>query len=140
MTRLLALALLVALVACEEAPAVPEEAVPAEDETAVAPDTVRVGLVSYGFEVSRDTFRAGTPYVFEITNEADIAHEWAVVPRGAAETAALIEVEEDELGPGATQTVTFAFPEAGAYDFACYMEAPADHYGAGMVVPVTVVE
>jgi uncharacterized cupredoxin-like copper-binding protein len=103
-------------------------------------DTVRVELSSYAFETARDTFVAGRPYRFVLENEADIAHEWAVVPRGdTSEANLLTEVEEDDLPPGGRHAVTFTFPQPGAYDFACYMEEPGSHYAAGMVEPVTVV-
>ncbi|PSQ79402.1 MAG: hypothetical protein BRD37_00160 [Bacteroidetes bacterium QH_8_67_23] len=103
-------------------------------------DTVQVTLSSYAFEAARDTFVAGRPYRFVLENEADIAHEWAVVPRGdTTEANVLTEVEKDELPAGGSHAVTFAFPEAGAYDFACYMTEPVSHYDAGMVAPVTVV-
>lgn len=103
-------------------------------------EPVGVRLDSYTFEVERDTFVAGRPYRFVLENAATIPHEWVVVPHGATdEEASLIEVEEDELPPGASRTVTFAFPEPGRYDFACYMTEPASHYAAGMVYSVTVV-
>lgn len=103
------------------------------------PPEVTVRLYDYGFEASQDTFTAGQPYRFVLTNEGTVAHEWAVVPRGAeTEEVALTEVEEDELPPGAEHEVVFTFPEPGAYDFSCYLEAPVDHHDAGMVRAVTV--
>ncbi|PSQ98850.1 MAG: hypothetical protein BRD48_05710 [Bacteroidetes bacterium QS_9_68_14] len=107
---------------------------------ASAADTVQVTLSSYAFRAARDTFVAGRPYRFVLENDADIAHEWAVVPRGdTTEANVLTEVEKGNLPAGGRHAVTFTFPEAGAYDFACYMEEPGSHYQAGMVEPVTVV-
>ncbi|WP_176521752.1 hypothetical protein [Longimonas halophila] len=42
--------------------------------------------------------------------------------------------------PGGVATITYTFEEAGAYDVACYLEEPADHYEQGMVYPFVVVE
>jgi uncharacterized cupredoxin-like copper-binding protein len=46
-----------------------------------------------------------------------------------------LEVKEDELKPAATVVREFTFPEAGEYDFACYI---ASHYLTWMVLPVRV--
>ena len=114
---------------------------PSSEPAGGAPvDTVRVYLLSYSFEVERDTFVAGQPYRFVFENRALIEHEWAVVPRGTrAEEAILIEVEGEDLPAGATAEATFRFPEPGAYDFACFLKEPADHYELGMVYPVVAV-
>lgn len=99
------------------------------------PVNVSITLSEFDFTSSRTTFEAATPYRFVLRNTGGVAHEWAVVPRGATdETGLLIEVEEDELRPGATVVKTFAFPEPGEYDFACFM---AGHYEAGMKLQIT---
>lgn len=105
------------------------------------PEPVSVELLSYGFETERDTFVVGQPYEFTLRNSTDIEHEWVLVPRSAeTEDNMLIEVEGDELPPGGEATITYTFEEAGAYDFACYLEEPEDHYEQGMVHPVVAVE
>ncbi|MDX1439404.1 MAG: cupredoxin domain-containing protein [Rubricoccaceae bacterium] len=101
---------------------------------------VDIALKEYAYEISRDTFIVGTPYTFYLRNDGVVAHEWAVVPRGAVdEEGLLIEVEEDELAPGAAYTAEFTFPEAGEYDFVCFMEEPVSHDASGMRLPVTVI-
>ena len=102
------------------------------------PQDVAVTLSEFQFASSGSTFKVGVPYRFVLRNTGSVAHEWAVVPRGATDEAALlIEVEEEELPPGATVVQTFTFPEPGEYDFACYM---AGHYESGMKLPITVTQ
>jgi len=51
---------------------------------------------------------------------------------------ALAYVEEDELPPGAIQTMDYTFTEpapAGSLELDCHIEG---HYEAGMVLPITV--
>lgn len=101
-----------------------------------APEEVTVTLSEFDFGSSRTTFTAGTPYRFVLRNAGTAPHEWAVVPRGAAdEQQVLTEVEEDELPPGATAAIEFVFRRAGEYDFACFLPG---HFEAGMKLPVTV--
>lgn len=100
------------------------------------PREVRVTLSEFAFATSDTVFEAGVPYRFVLVNEGAAAHEWAVVPRGDADEGNLLfEVEEEDLPAGATYTAEFTFPEAGEYDFACYMPG---HYDGGMVLPVRV--
>ena len=95
-------------------------------------------MSEFAFGTSRTTFTAGTPYRFVLRNAGAVAHEWAVVPRGAVdEQQVLTEVEEDDLPPGATVTTGFTFPAAGEYDFACFVPG---HFESGMKLPVTVTE
>lgn len=102
------------------------------------PEEVTVTMSEFDFVSSRTTFTAGTPYRFVLRNVGAAEHEWAVVPRGAAnEEQVLTEVEEDDLPPGATVTAEFTFPKAGEYDFACFVSG---HFEAGMKLPVTVTE
>ena len=109
-----------------------------ETPGAAPPEDVAVNLSEFQFASSSSTFKAGVPYRFVLRNTGSIAHEWAVVPRGATDEAALlIEVEEEDLPPGATVVQTFTFPEPGDYDFACYM---AGHYESGMKLPITVTQ
>lgn len=101
-------------------------------------DDVAVTLSEFRFASSSRTFRAGIPYRFVLRNTGSAAHEWAVVPRGASdESGLLIEVEEEDLPPGATVVQAFSFPEPGDYDFACFM---AGHYQSGMKLPITVTQ
>lgn len=99
-------------------------------------DEVTVNMSEWAFHTSRTTLTAGTPYRFVLRNTGAVAHEWAVVPRGATdESQLLIEVEESELPPGAVVTEEFTFSEPGDYDFACFIPG---HYEAGMRLAITV--
>ena len=105
--------------------------------TVAGSDDVTVTMSEFEFGSSRTTFTAGTRYRFVLRNAGGVAHEWAVVPRGAVdEQQVLTEVEEDDLPSGATVTAEFTFPRAGEYDFACFVPG---HFAAGMKLPVTVV-
>lgn len=98
---------------------------------------VAVLLSEWAFESSRSTFTAGVPYRFELRNIGVVEHEWAVVPAGAKdESRLLLEVEEDDLQPGAAVAETLTFPEPGEYDFVCFLPG---HLEAGMRLPVRVV-
>lgn len=102
-----------------------------------AAQEVTVRMSEMRFQTTDSVFVAGVPYRFVLRNDGQMAHEWAVVPRGDAdESRMLFEVEEEELPPGATVVREFTFPEAGEYDFACFMPG---HYEGGMVLPVRVV-
>lgn len=97
---------------------------------------VRVTMGEMWFETTDSVFVAGVPYRFVLENQGQMSHEWAVVPRGDAdESRLLFEVEEEDLPPGATVEREFTFPEAGDFDFACFLPG---HYQAGMVIPVRV--
>ncbi len=141
---LLAVLLLAGLAACGSGETQSPASQTAEDASSQA-ETVHVRLDEYGFTVEQDTFVAGRPYRFELVNEGEIPHEWVIVPRGAeTEEAALMEVTEGELTPGATVETLYTFRRPGSYDFACYVPgAPgtdaATHYEAGMIEPFEVV-
>ena len=108
---------------------------------------VDVTLTDFGIESSLKTFEVGIPYHFIITNKGAINHELMImVPTMAGSEMAMEEmdkmalafVEEDELPPGATQTLDYTFNEpasAGSLEFACHT---VGHYEAGMKYPITV--
>lgn len=137
--------LALSLSACSDPQSAEEVAPPVQ---IAAPDTlaenenlVEVHLSEYQFDVARDSFVVGVPYTFHLMNHGTVAHEWAVVPHGSeTEDVLFVEVEEDDLPPGASFRISFTFPEAGAYDFVCFMEEPVSHAASGMRFPVTVVE
>jgi len=107
---------------------------PAQDARPV--ERVDVALTEWTFGSSRSTFTAGTPYRFTLSNSGAVAHEWAVVPRGATdESRLLVEVEEDRLPSGGRAELVFTFPAAGEYDFACFLPG---HLESGMRIPITV--
>lgn len=97
---------------------------------------VTITMSEFHFSSSKEVFQPGVTYRFILKNVGETPHEWAVVPRGAEdERDLLFEVEEEDLPSGALVTREFTFPEAGEYDFACFMPG---HYEGGMVLPVTV--
>ena len=108
---------------------------------------VEVTLTDFGIESTLDAFEVGVPYHFIITNEGAINHELMIMEpmmpgmemsMEEMDAMALAHVEEDELPPGATQTLDYTFTEpapAGSLEFDCHIEG---HYEAGMVLPITV--
>ncbi len=130
----------ISLSACRDSNSA-EQSTPTHHTEAAVNMIVPVTLNEYSFEVEQDTFIVGVPYTFRLENAGALAHEWAVVPHGdTTENAMLIEVEDDELPAGGHHEATFAFEEAGAYDFVCFMAEPISHDGAGMRIPITVVD
>lgn len=100
------------------------------------PREVRVTMGEMFFTTSDTVFEAGVPYRFVLENRGQVAHEWAVVPRGEPdESRLLFEVEEEELQPGATVEREFVFSEPGDYDFSCFLPG---HLEGNMVLPVRV--
>jgi len=109
---------------------------------------VNVTLTDFGIESSLVTFDVGVPYHFIVTNEGAVAHELMLMEPMMAgmedmtmeemDAMALAHVEEDDLPPGATQTLDYTFTEpapAGGLEMSCHIEG---HYEAGMKLPITV--
>ncbi|MCF6278307.1 MAG: hypothetical protein L3J16_06120 [Anaerolineales bacterium] len=127
---------------------------------------VQVTLTEFAFEASQTTFEVGVPYRFTVTNSGMLPHEMMIIPKldesitgisadggdpGAMmdndnegelmeiiDGYALVVVEEDDLGAGATATFDYTFTEPaelGQLEFACYVPG---HYEAGMSLPITV--
>ena len=106
-----------------------------------APQDVTISLTDYGIEASQTTFKVGQPYHFIITNDGAIEHELMIMPPMAQDAnmemsemdeMALAMVEEDDLPPGATETLDVTFDQAypaGTLEFSCHVEG---HYEAGM--------
>lgn len=108
----------------------------ASGQSGANPTEVQITLSEFKIESSQTTFTTGTPYRFVIKNEGSVAHDWAIMPRGGTDTSqALVQVDEDELPPGATVTQEFTFTESGDWEFACHVPG---HYEAGMLLPITV--
>jgi len=109
---------------------------------------VDVTLTDFTIESSVIAFEAGRTYRFTITNEGAIPHEFVIAePMMEGEdhsegmemehAGLVVEVEEDELPPGATVTVNATFPDHvdEELEFACHIEG---HYEAGMHSPITI--
>lgn len=97
---------------------------------------VVVTMSEFAYTVSDSVFTVGVPYKFVVTNEGRVAHEMAVVPRGAADPeGALLRIRGSEGRRGATVEREITFAEAGEFDLSCYLPT---HYESGMVLPVRV--
>ncbi|MGY1704904.1 cupredoxin domain-containing protein [Geodermatophilus sp. SYSU D00697] len=103
----------------------------APESQAAAPaaesETVTVNAVEMDFELSEDSYSAGT-YTFEVTNTGNMPHDFVVERDG--EDVAATEV----LQPGASATLEVTLEE-GDYVFYCSV---GQHRANGMEVPVTV--
>lgn len=97
-------------------------------------------------ESSQTTFSTGVPYHFVVTNTGSVEHEFMIMPPVEPGTMsmtemdkmALVVIEEDDLSPGATQSVDYTFTKpapAGTLEFACHVTG---HYEAGMKLPIVV--
>jgi len=104
-----------------EAPSSSEQAPAAEGET------VTVNAIDFDFQLSEDSYSAGT-YTFEVTNTGAMPHNFAVERDGQRVAGT------DILQPGATATVEVTLEE-GNYFFYCEV---GQHRANGMEVPVTV--
>lgn len=109
--------------------------------------TVAVETGEFFVRPAQDSVAAGE-VTFEVTNTGEIEHEF-IVYRSDAEPGSLPisddqaeldgdaeigEIETDELGPGATGTITVTL-EAGSYILLCNLPG---HYGQGQFVAFTV--
>lgn len=104
-----------------QAPSSSEQAPAAEGET------VSVDAIDFDFELSEDSYSAGT-YTFEVTNTGAMPHNFAVERDGQRVAGT------DVLQPGGTATLEVAL-EQGDYVFYCEV---GQHRANGMEVPVTV--
>jgi uncharacterized cupredoxin-like copper-binding protein len=110
------------------------------------PATVKIDAGDYFFHSSLTTFKVGVPYHFEVTSVGKVAHEFMIVQPIAAGTMemeqmdkmAVGHIEEDDLKPGATESVDVTFTKpypSGTLELACHVGA---HYQAGMRLPIVV--
>lgn len=115
-------------------------ATPAASPQAQGGTRVAVTQGELYIEADRTEFRVGDAYVFLVTNEGAIAHDFAIEPRGTdhahatghkAAANALIGLETGE-----TRELTWTFEEPGDFELVCRLPA---HYEAGMLLEITVV-
>jgi plastocyanin len=104
-------------------------AAPSSSEAAPAADseTVTVNAVDFDFELSEDSYSAGT-YTFEVTNTGNMPHDFVVERDG--EDVAGTQV----LQPGASETIEVTLEE-GDYVFYCGV---GQHRANGMETAITV--
>ena len=129
--------------AATEAPAQP----PAIESPASsgAATTVEVTLIDNKIESSLTSFQVGVPYTFVITNAGRHGHNFnistPVSVAGSLQDAlktALLAVDQDQLGAGASVTVEYTFPASAAganLEFSCLIRR---HYDDGMWLPITI--
>lgn len=129
--------------ATTEAPAQPVAIEsPASSGTAT---TVDVILTDNKIESSLTSFQVGVPYTFVITNAGRHGHNFNISTPvsvvGSLQDAlktALLAVDQDQLGAGASVTVEYTFPDSAAgaqLEFSCLIRR---HYDDGMWLPITV--
>jgi uncharacterized cupredoxin-like copper-binding protein len=131
------------------------------------PEEVTVTLTDFQIEASKTTFEAGRTYRFIVTNTGTQSHEFMIMPpvedtstfptatpEGSDEgmdmgdggdmmmeemdAMALAMIEEEDLPPGATQTLEITFEDDASLDeleFACHVPG---HYLVGMRQPIEV--
>jgi uncharacterized cupredoxin-like copper-binding protein len=110
-----------------------------------ATEPVCVGVVEGDFYVrpQRTTFRVGETYIFAVGNEGAEVHEFVIEPAGEVDAPLEAEVngedresEIEDIAPGETAELEWAFTEPGRYQFACHVPG---HFEEGMVTEVEVV-
>ena len=107
--------------------------------------TVTITLVDNTIESSLTTFQVGVPYTFVIANSGRHSHNFnistPVSVAGSLDNAlatALLAVQKNQLGAGASVTVEYTFPDSAAganLEFSCLIQR---HYQDGMLLPITV--
>lgn len=123
---------------------------PAQPVATEAPATanktqVDVTLADNTIKSSLTTFLVGVPYTFVITNAGRHGHNFNInapvsVAGGLQEAlkSALLVVDQNQLGAGASVTVDYTFPDSAAgaqLEFSCLIRR---HYEDGMSLPITV--
>jgi len=131
---------------------VPTEQIAATEPAATEPSAVSgtgtqvdITLADNTIDSSLTTFQVGVPYTFVITNTGRHGHNFNISTpvsiTGSLESAlasALLAVKQSELGPGASVTVEYTFPESVAgqpLEFSCLIRM---HYQDGMLLGITV--
>ena len=130
----------------------PAAEVPTETSAATEPPVVSgtgtqvdITLADNTIDSSLTTFQVGVPYTFVITNTGRHGHNFNISTpvsiTGSLESAlasALLAVKQSELGPGASVTVEYTFPESTVgqpLEFSCLIRM---HYQDGMLLGITV--
>jgi len=136
-------------VATEPAATEPEatQSSPTEPGAVGTGTQVDVTLADNTIDSSLTTFQIGVPYTFVITNAGRRGHNFnistPVSEAGSLEAAlqtALLAVPQSQLGPGASVTVEYTFPDTAAgqnLEFSCLIRM---HYQMGMLLPITVTQ
>ena len=112
----------------------------------VVPATTPILTVQLGdFSVTPGTtqLKAGQLYLFEVTNTGAATHEFVLEPATAVDEplakvadGAKMEAEAEDIAPGQTKDVLWAFATPGVYQMACHVPG---HFEAGMKASFKVV-
>ena len=92
-----------------------------------------ITLADNTIDASQAEFQVGVPYTFVITNTGRHAHNFNINP-----PVSVAGSLEEQLGPGASMTVEYTFPDSAAgqlLEFSCLIRK---HYEDGMVLGITV--
>ena len=101
----------------------------------IPPTKVNIQLSEFKIESSVTSFEAGKTYEFVVENMGSMMHEFMVTPMDSGHNmGVMMEIEEDEMGPGMMQTKKFTFDGKGQFEFACHLPG---HYEGGMKLTVT---
>lgn len=108
--------------------------------TPMAGGEVQVTLGDYFIHASSATFLVGQEYTFLATNEGTQIHE-LVFERAGARDEPLErddeEVELEDIEPGQSAEIAFAFTEPGNYQLSCHITG---HYPAGMALNIRAID
>jgi uncharacterized cupredoxin-like copper-binding protein len=106
---------------------------------------VEITLADNTIASSLTSFQAGASYTFVISNHGRHEHNFNISPPvsvagsiNAALGGALLSVDETQIPPGGSTSVTFTFPETAvgaALEFNCLIRR---HYDDGMRLDITV--
>jgi len=98
--------------------------------------TVQVDLKDFSVTAKTTKFKAGTPYLLQVTNDGEATHELVVEPAGKVDeplettvNGKEIESEVEDIAPGETKTLLWTFRDPGKYQMACHVPG---HFEAGM--------
>ena len=123
----------------------PAESATLETDPAANATQVDITLADNTIDASQTEFQVGVPYTFVIKNTGRRAHNFIINPPvsvagsldGALDSALLV-LPQEQLGPGASVTIEFTFPDSAAgqlLEFSCLIRR---HYDDGMKVDIIV--
>ena len=105
--------------------------------------TLTVQLDDFTVTPGSTQLKAGQLYLFEVTNTGAATHEFVMEPATAVDeplakvaNGAKMEAEAEDIAPGQTTDLLWAFPTPGEYQMACHVPG---HFEAGMKATFNVV-